>query len=201
MFPANAGENGNADGYKYLFEDTVAYTDVLEAMVAALEADTGHKFGPALFFGISGGAQFAHRYAIVRPENVAAASIAAPGSVTLPGRSESWWTGTGDLADRFGRPLDLDALRTVKFHLCVGSLDLDTSEILPERRSHPDYQIEGAALAGKTRVDRLLSLAKTLSELGIPCETEIVSGASHQLDPLLHRAKRFFERLPPQSSY
>src|SRR5690606_18716338 len=109
--------------------------------------------------------------------------------------AENWWVGTGDMADRFGHQLNLDALRQVKFHLCVGSLDLDTTEILPERRSHPLYQIEGAALAGKTRIDRLMSLSKTLNELGVPCEAEIVTGASHQLEPLYHRTKRFFERL------
>ena len=135
LFPIGIVGDRNGDGYKYLTEPGIDYSAIIEAVVAEFEGQVGRKFPRFSLFGMSGGAQCALRFSLVRPERIEAASIAAPGTITLPGDGRDWWLGTGDVQERFGRPLDREALRRVRFQLLVGALDLDVSEILPQRSS------------------------------------------------------------------
>lgn len=193
LFPVDVIGNGDGDGYKYLHEDGIDYIAVVDAMIAEVSARIGDDLGRPLLYGMSGGGQFVHRYAFIRPDRVLAVSAAAPGTVSLPGVDAPWWVGTADIAERFGQPLDIDALRRIRFHLTVGGLDLDTSQILPHRRS--PYGMPGDDSSGETRVDRVCALAASLTALGVPCETEVVTGVAHHQEPLMHRSKRFFERV------
>jgi pimeloyl-ACP methyl ester carboxylesterase len=56
----------------------------LARLVEHVGALTGAATGGILLFGYSGGAQFAHRYALAYPERVAAAVVASPGWYTFP---------------------------------------------------------------------------------------------------------------------
>jgi acetyl esterase/lipase len=140
-------------------------------------------------FGFSGGAQFVNRFLLLQPQRLWAASMAAPGSVTLIDDDRDWWVGTRDLEPHFGRGLDREAIRRVALHLLVGAVDLETAEIT-HRKSGP-YWMDGANSAGATRPERLLALHESLRAAGIACELEILPGVSHDPVPAIARAKVF----------
>ena len=129
LFPVGVNGDGNADGYKYLREPGVRYDEVLLDMVAEVKERWGLSCGRFGLFGFSGGAQFANRFLLVRPECLWAASLGAPGSVTLVDDRRDWWTGVRDLQEHFGSALDIEVLKRVPVQTLVGAADLDTREI------------------------------------------------------------------------
>ena len=119
LFPIGPLGDGNAHGFKLLQESDVRYDHVLLAMVDEVGTLLGTRFGRFMLFGYSGGGHFAHRFFYLHPERLHAVSIGAPGSVTLLDDERDWWVGTRDLKARFGRAIDLDAMRAVRVQLVV----------------------------------------------------------------------------------
>ncbi|GAA1656781.1 hypothetical protein GCM10009744_57000 [Kribbella alba] len=70
--------------------------------------------------GFSGGGQFTHRLRYLHPDRLAAASIPAPGRITQLDDSLPWWLGTKGFEEKFGQPVDFEALRRVPIQLVVG---------------------------------------------------------------------------------
>lgn len=127
--------------------------------------------------GFSGGAQFAHRFLLLHPGELTSVSIAAPGAVTRIDDRFGWWAGTRDIEERFGRPVDLAAMRRVDVQLVVGSDDTDPDE--PHVPEDSPLWVEGANEAGVTRVDRLHALAADYEAHGIPYRLDVVPGGVH----------------------
>ena len=189
LFPVGVGGDGNPDGYKYLSEPGLRYDNILLDIVSEVSARWAISFNRFALFGFSGGAQFANRFLLLRPECLWAASLGAPGSVTLLDDSRDWWVGTRNIDERFGRKLNLDALRRVPVQTLVGSSDLDTSEIT-HRKSGRNW-MPGANDAGASRPERLEALHRSLSAAGVAVAQELIPGAAHDAAPVIERAKPF----------
>src|SRR5690606_16426524 len=104
------------------------------------------------------------RFLYLHPERLLGASVGAPGIVTLLDRHHDWWVGVRDFEERFGKPLDLEAIRRVPVQLVVGGADTETWEItIPP--ANP-WWMEGADLAGATRIERIRALQASLEAQG-----------------------------------
>lgn len=192
IFPMNVLGDGARSGYKYMIEGDIRYDEVVLSMVAEMGAKYGQDWSRFAMFGFSGGGHFAHRFAILHPEKLWAASIGAPGSVTLLDPERDWWVGVRNLAELFGRPFNAEALAKVSVHMVVGGADLETWEITHAEGSK--YWMPGANDAGNTRGERLRTLAKSFETAGVKVEFDEVAGVSHDRMSVLGHVKRFLAK-------
>ncbi|GGJ42895.1 alpha/beta hydrolase [Neoroseomonas lacus] len=189
VFPVGARGDGARSGYKYMAEGDIRYDLVLLDMVAEVAAKYEQDWSRFAVFGYSGGGHFAHRMAILHPDRLWAASIGAPGSVTLLDPTRDWWVGVRDLQARFGVTFDAKALARVPVQMLVGDADLETWEITHQPGS--TYWMEGANDAGRTRPERLQALADSFRAAGVTVQLDIVPGVSHDRMKVLGRVKEF----------
>jgi pimeloyl-ACP methyl ester carboxylesterase len=108
-----------------------ALTEMLDDAGRELGLET-HQVG---MVGFSGGAQFAHRYAMVRPERVRALVLASAGWFTLLDSRLPFPEGTRASLDSRDRDVDIDAFLGVPLHLLVGERDVETGGRLRHSRS------------------------------------------------------------------
>lgn len=97
-------------------------------------------------FGFSGGAQFAHRFALLHPHRVATLSLAAAGWYTLPDRQLAWPLGLGDRPASLD-DADLEAALQIPTLVLVGTAD--TGRDASVRQSHVVDRLQGL-----TRLER-----------------------------------------------
>jgi pimeloyl-ACP methyl ester carboxylesterase len=194
LFPAGVLGDGNADGYKPLREGDLRYDDVLNAMVDEVAAATGCDGDRFFLFGYSGGGQFAHRYLLLHPGRVRAASVGAPGQVTVLDPDAAWPAGVRDVESLYGHPVDLAALREVPLQLLVGDADTRTDEIAEAPPNH--WWRSDDERRAANRIDRLRVLQRSLTEAGVEVEFELMPGVSHGegTAPAIELAQKFFAR-------
>lgn len=132
---------------------------------------------------------------MIHPERLWAASIGAPGIVTLLDFSKDWWVGVKNVGVVLGKPVNVDAMRSVPFQMVVGSCDVETWEI----EVHPGHStwMEGVNDSGETRVERLKALQASFEAHGIGTSFVEVSGAAHDRLKCIGAAKDFFEKHLP----
>ncbi len=193
IFPMNVLGDGARSGYKLMEEGDIRYDRVLLSMVAEMAEKYGQDWSTFAMFGYSGGGQFTNRFAILHPERLWAASIGAPGSVTLIDPDRDWWVGIRNLAERFGRPFNREALAKVPVHMVVGDADLETWEITHKPGGR--YYMEGANDAGETRPARLRTLAESFQKAGVDVTLEVLPGISHDRMKVLGNVKAFLARV------
>ncbi|TPW26536.1 alpha/beta hydrolase [Pararhizobium mangrovi] len=189
IFPMNVRGDGARSGYKYIEEADIRYDSILLSMVEEMAEKYGQDWSRFAMFGFSGGGHFTHRFAILHPERLWAASIGAPGSVTLLDPGRDWWVGIRDVAERFGKPFDAKALARVPVQMVVGGLDLETWEITHKEGSK--YWMDGANDAGETRGQRLRTLARSFEAAGVNITFDEVPGVAHDRMKVLDRVKDF----------
>lgn len=189
VFPVGVRGDGARSGYKYMAEGDIRYDRVLLDMVAEVAAKYDQDWSRFAVFGFSGGGHFAHRMAILHPDKLWAASIGAPGSVTLLDPTRDWWVGIRDLKERFGIAFDREALAKVPVQMLVGDADLETWEITHQPGS--TYWMDGANDAGRTRPERLKALAESFRAAGVTVQLDLVPGVSHDRMKVLGRVKDF----------
>lgn len=189
IFPVGVLGDGNRSGYKYMAEGDIRYDEVVLAMVAEVAAKYGQDWSRFAMFGFSGGGHFAHRFAILHPEKLWAASIGAPGSVTLLDPEKDWWVGIRNVKQRFGVEFDAAALARVPVQMLVGDADLETWEIMHQPGGK--YWMEGANDTGRTRPERLRALQRSFEAAGVDVRFELVPGVSHDRLKVLERVKSF----------
>jgi pimeloyl-ACP methyl ester carboxylesterase len=193
LFPAGIEAPEEFDGYKYLGGGDLRYDHVLLAMLDEVRAVYGADTGRFLLFGFSGGAHFAHRFALLHPARLLAVSVAAPGAVTLLDSRRDWPAGIRGMDHLFGTQPDLSQIARVPVQLVVGSMDTDTSAIAVSR-DHPAW-IEGVNDQGVSRVRRLEALRDSLASAGVWTQYEVVTGGRHSLTDIAGPAKRFLARV------
>ncbi|MFY3866575.1 alpha/beta hydrolase [Achromobacter xylosoxidans] len=176
LFPVSPLGDGNRDGFKQLREGDIRYDHILQGMVAEVGEKFGRDFTRFALFGYSGGGQFVNRYALLHPETLWAVSIGAPGSVTLLDPAQDW-VGVRDAEARFGKGVDIDALRQVAVHMIVGKADLETWEIT--HREGGKFFMPGANSAGATRPERLESLRRSFEAAGVKAVLDVVDNVPH----------------------
>lgn len=189
IFPIGMGGAPTRSGYKYLAEGEIRYDRIVLAMVAETAAKYGQDWSRFAMFGFSGGGHFTHRFAILHPEKLWAASIGAPGSVTLLDPTKDWWVGIRDVGERFGVTFDAAALAGVPVQMLVGDADLETWEIT--HAPGGTYWMAGANDAGRTRPERLAALRRSFEEAGVAVRFDLVPGVSHERLKVLDRVKDF----------
>jgi dienelactone hydrolase len=189
IFPIGVLGDAERSGYKYMIEGDIRYDELLLAMVAEVAQKYGQNWDRFALFGFSGGGQFTHRFAILHPEKLWAASIGAPGSVTRLDPKKDWWVGVRDVTQRFGIELNLQSLAEVPTQMVVGGADLETWEIT--HRPGGRYWMDGANDAGSTRPDRLRALKASFESAGVKVRFDLVPGVSHDRMKVLDLVKDF----------
>lgn len=177
LFPIGVQGDGERHGYKYLREGGLRYDTVLDGIVAEVVETYGLADDRFALFGFSGGAHFTHRYLLLHPRRLWAASIAAPGSVTLLDPTRDWWVGTRNVGALFGVEIDLPALARVPVQMLIGDRDLDTSEIIHDTGSR--WWMPGANDAGRNRPERLAALRRSFEGAGVSVRFEVLPGVDH----------------------
>ncbi len=190
LFPIGVRGDGARNGYKYLEEGEIRYDRVLLGIVEEVAERYRMAWDRFALFGYSGGGHFTHRFLILHPGRLWAASIGAPGSVTLLDPERDWWVGIRDLQQRFGITLDRAALARVPVHMVVGDADLETWEIT--HREGSQHWMPGANDAGRTRPERLRALQRSFEAAGVTVRFDLVPGVSHDRMRCLGRVKTFF---------
>ncbi len=190
LFPVGVLGDGNRDGFKHLVEGDIHYDRVLLDMVADVGERYGKRFDTFALFGFSGGGQFVNRFAYLHPERLWAASIGAPGSVTLLDVDRDWWVGLRGFEQRFGKRFDLDALRRVPVQMVVGKADLETWEIT--HREGGKHYMPGANSAGNTRPERLDALKQSFEAAGVSVRFDLLPNVPHNGMQAVEAVETFF---------
>lgn len=177
LFPVGVLGDGNRDGYKQLREGDIRYDEVLLGMIDEVAEKFQCDFSRFALCGYSGGGQFVNRFALLHPKRLWAASIGAPGSITQLDPERDWWVGVRDMQARFGKALDLEALRQVAVHMIVGKADIETWEIT--HKPGGKFYMPGANDAGRTRPERLQTLKRSFESAGVAVTLDIVENVSH----------------------
>lgn len=190
LFPAGPQGDGNRDGFKHLQEADIRYDQILLDMVDEVAEKFDCDFSKFALFGYSGGGQFVNRFCLFHPERLWAVSIGAPGSVTLLDFKQDWWVGVRDFEMKFGKPLNLDALKALPVHLIVGKADLDTWEIT--HREGGKFYMAGANDAGCTRPERIESLRQSFTASGVEATLDLVDNVPHNGLACVDKVQDFF---------
>ena len=166
LFPAGVRGDGNRDGFKYILEADIRYDLALLDMVEEVAERYGLAFDRFALFGYSGGGHFAHRFLILHPHRLWAASIGAPGSVTLLDPTRDWWVGVRDIEERLGVALDVDGdAQGSGPHGGRRRRPRNLGDHPPRRRHATSCR--DANDAGRTRPERLESLRRSFEAAGI----------------------------------
>jgi hypothetical protein len=166
LFPVGVRGDGDRNGFKRLIEGDIRYDKVLLDMVEEVAERYGKRFDKFALFGYSGGGQYVNRFAYAHPERLWAASIGAPGNVTVLDHSKDWWLGTGGLERHF-----------VPVQMIVGRADLETWEItVPEDSA---MYLPGINDAGATRPERLRTLKASFEAAGIRVRFDELANIAH----------------------
>ena len=119
---------------------------VLDSIVAEVAALTGAAAKKIYLFGFSGGAQFAHRYLMAHPQQVARAVVASAGWYTFPDARTGFPYGIGPSPDLPGVRFDAAEFLRVPITVVVGEQDTTGKSL--RRNAHVDRQ------QGITRIER-----------------------------------------------
>lgn len=101
----------------------------LEAILEEVRTLTGAQVEKFYLFGFSGGAQFAHRYALAHPERVARAVVAASGWYTFPDRVVPYPYGLGASAELPAVRFDPKSFLRVPILVVVGEADIESESL------------------------------------------------------------------------
>ena len=159
----------------------------LDSILAEVRSLTGAATGRFYLFGFSGGAQFAHRYALAHPERIAAAALGAAGWYTFPDSTTPYPYGLardaeGGLPDVRFEPASF--LR-VPIAVFVGTADTTSANL--RRNRTVDHQ------QGVTRLERARRWTAAMREAArarglaalVTCET--VPGIGHSFRQFMER--------------
>jgi pimeloyl-ACP methyl ester carboxylesterase len=197
LFPAGIIDPDDLHNFKFLEYRGIRFDLVLLAMIEEVSRRVPLETDRFLLHGFSGGGQFAHRFLYAHPQRLLAASIGAPGRVTLLDDTTPWWLGTKDFARIFGTAPDIAEIRKVPIQLVVGDLDVEGWEI---NNPHDSNWLPGLEKQGKTRIERLETLQKNLDDHGIATRFDLVPGAAHQGLKMIDVVCEFFASVLARTS-
>ncbi len=148
--------------------------------VAALDAILDETVGarPCLLYGFSGGAQFAHRYALVRPERVAGMALAAAGWYTFPSAAASFPYGLAPGRLPGSLAIDFPAFLQLPKCVLVGDRDVERDPSLRSNRVLDREQGDNR-LARATAWVAAINRASAKAPAAPPCRLVVVRGAGH----------------------
>jgi pimeloyl-ACP methyl ester carboxylesterase len=156
-------------------------------MVAEVSRLTGADGMRLLLLGYSGGAQFAHRFAMAYPERVTSAVLAAAGWYTFPDPAAAYPLGLDTAGVPSPLSFDPDAFLRTPMHVLVGDLDIARDASL--RRSD---LIDSAQ--GRTRVARAqawvaaMNAAAVSRRLPLPADFRLLRAVGHSFSDAVDRS-------------
>jgi hypothetical protein len=154
---------------------------VLDRIVDEVAADLGRVAGLLWLWGYSGGAQFAHRYALQSPHRVGALSLGAAGWYTFPEADTRWPAGLRTTRAESALQPDLDGLLRIPIQVLVGSRDVLCDESLRSSpaliRSQGLHRLERAR-----RWVRAINAAAAERGLAAPSVLQVLPGVGHDFD-------------------
>lgn len=178
LFPVGLIEPGEMSNYKRIKFHDMRFDQLVLDMVDLVGRRYDIDVTRVALFGFSGGGHFTHRFLYLHPDRLFAASIGAPGGVTLLDDTRDWWVGTRNLRAVFGVDVDLAAMRRVMVQMVVGAEDTDTWEITL-KPGMPGW-MEDANIAGATRIDKIASLKAGFEAAGIAVRHDVLPGVRHE---------------------
>ncbi|WP_299428020.1 alpha/beta hydrolase [uncultured Shimia sp.] len=181
LFPKDVERQDTADDYKFLSESSTDYVALLDAIRGDAQRFLNVPSTDSYLFGFSGGAQFAHRYALFRAETLCGLIVGAPGAVTLLRPDIQWWPGLAGAEQATGYPPQLAALKRLQISILVGNDDL--SQGLVDRPAGSRFGSAQSGMAGATRLARCQSLAEDLAQNGCDVSFTVLPDVGHQLAP------------------
>lgn len=192
LFPAGIIDPQDIHNYKFIDYQGIRFDLLLLQMLEEAAQMYPLDVSRFLLHGFSGGGQFTQRFLLMHPDRLIAASVGAPGRITMLDDRRGWWLGIADVEERFGIRVDPKKISEVAVQLIVGSLDIETWETLDRNESN---WADGLEEQGDTRVERLQSFQQNLRSQGIESELEMVPSVSHQPFLVLPQVKQFFSRV------
>lgn len=129
----------------------------LLAMIDAVGTLAGSDGSRLLLFGYSGGAQFAHRFAMLHAERIASVALASAGWYTMPDAQVRYPAGLDTEGWSFERALAPEKFIKTPFHVSVGELDVMRDESLRKTKALDRDQ-------GLTRVERAHRWTESMTE-------------------------------------
>jgi len=191
LFPCNTFGGYDLDNYKFIECNGVRYDHILLSMVDEVADKYRLKDDQFLMFGFSGGGHFTHRFFYLHPERMKAASIGAPGMVTLLDDRFDFWAGTRNFEEKFGKPLNYEAMRKVAVQMVIGAEDKELWEI--GMSTGDESWMDGAELTGPyNRLHKMKELKKSFEKQGITVQQDIVPEAGHSTKLMVPAVLRFF---------
>src|SRR5690606_18897192 len=103
LFPVNICHPVDLSSYKLFRHGGIDYDLIMIDMIEEMREKYRIPDTRVLMYGFSGGGHFTHRFFYLHPERLRAASIGAPGIVTLLDFNHDWWVGLRDFGQRFGK--------------------------------------------------------------------------------------------------
>ena len=189
LFPAGIDDPDDLHNFKFIEYHGIRFDLLLLEMIEEAARRVPLHTEKFLLHGFSGGGQFTHRFLYLHPERLHAASVGAPGRMTLLDGTTRWWLGTADLEDRFGIKADPARIAQVSLQLVVGELDTEGWEINNPGDSN---WLPGLEEQGATRIERLRTLQRNWAEHGITARLDLVPGVGHEGDRVLGPVMEFF---------
>ncbi len=96
LFPTRVTARDDYHNYIWLRFDDIRYDLILLAMMEEVAETYGVSADRVAMTGFSGGGQFVHRFLYVHSDRLIAASIGAPGMITMLDPTRDWFVGTRD---------------------------------------------------------------------------------------------------------
>lgn len=190
LFPCNLFFVGDTENYKFLKWEETRFDLALIDMIAEVASRYRLISEKVLMHGFSGGGHFVHRFLFAHADKLLAASIGAPGVVTLLDTDKPYPLGTQGMETFLGDPLALSRVPDVAVQCVVGTDDTETWEIqVPE--DSPLF-VPGINDTGRTRIDRLRALADSLEAAGTDVRFDKVPGTGHDGMAVMGPVKSFF---------
>jgi hypothetical protein len=143
-----------------------------------------------LIYGFSASGSFANRFAVLHPDRVLAAAVGSPGGwpiapvASAAGEPLAYPVGIADVDTLTGAPVDLAALRRVRFLFLLG--DADTNDAVPYRDS---FSAADEALImrrfGKTPVARWDAARRLYDDAGLHAQYRLYRSVGHTMSPAM----------------
>jgi poly(3-hydroxybutyrate) depolymerase len=150
-------------------------------------------------FGFSGGAQFAHRFAMMRPELVNRLALMAAGWFTMPEPAISYPLGLAQSEILAGRKLDLQRFLECPTRVFVGERDVQRDDSLKTGE-----QID--SIQGRNRVERAQRWVAAMQQMAsarnvnADIELQIIEKAKHNFGTCIQKhqlGEQIFDWLTP----
>ncbi|MDA7948168.1 MAG: alpha/beta hydrolase [Hyphomicrobiaceae bacterium] len=197
LFPINGAEPGDVHGYKRMDGHGLRYDLLLLDMIDEAGSIWNLKTDRFAMHGYSGGGQYVHRFMLLHPERLSAASIGAPGSITLPDPAHSWPSGIQDMEARFGKSFDAAALAKVPVHCVIGADDTQVWEIA--RTPDDPLYLSGVNDEKTNRRAKLKLLDDAFSGLGCSTRHDAVDGVVHDEHAMFPFVIAWLDEVLPKS--